>query len=193
MKFDVVLDSEASFIRNVYSSGEAVEAINYEASRVIEANRALSFVAFADDIDEGYEVLSVTVSIDAKVQEGGIARRWGTFDDLDGDDVTVTATDSSGSPIGSIAQDTGSGRFWRWSYDTTDGPAENQQITVTATDIHGATSSETFPLTVINEAPSFLQIIEQSKLSAMASAGIADAADPAVDQAFGTLAAVDGD
>ena len=42
---------------------------------------------------------------------------------------------------------------WSWSFPTTDGPAQSQLVTITATDNHGASSFTTFQLNVANVAP----------------------------------------
>jgi hypothetical protein len=42
---------------------------------------------------------------------------------------------------------------WSWSFATTDGPLESQEVTVTATDALDAVGSVSFDLTVLNVAP----------------------------------------
>ena len=77
--------------------------------------------------------------------EGGTASNTGTFADADADMVTLTAS------IGTVTwQADGT---WSWSFDTSDGPAENQTITISADDGHGGTASKSFGLTVNNVAP----------------------------------------
>src|SRR5690606_7033323 len=76
---------------------------------------------------------------------GGAAANTGTFSDPDGDPVTLAAS------IGTVT-DAGGGT-WSWSFGTTDGPAESQQVTITGTDDHGAETSIQFALTVDNVAP----------------------------------------
>jgi|GEM_PF-1249566 len=82
------------------------------------------------------------------VPEGTSALNSGGFADMDASDtVTITAS------IGAITQDAGSSGSWSWSFATTDGPTESQQVTITATDSQGASSSVAFDLVVKNVAP----------------------------------------
>ncbi len=77
------------------------------------------------------------------VDEGQSAANSGTIADL-----------GEGSLAASIgnAVDNGDGT-WSWSFATTDGPNESQQVTITATDGDGDATSITFDLTVNNVAP----------------------------------------
>jgi len=79
------------------------------------------------------------------VDEGQTAGNTGTVSDPDGDAITLTAS------IGDVT-DNGD-ETWSWSYLTTDGPADSQTVTITATDEYGAKASATFALTVNNVAP----------------------------------------
>lgn len=80
------------------------------------------------------------------VDEGQTATNTGTWGDPDGlSGVTLSA--SVGSVI-SYADGT-----WRWSMDTTDGPAESQTVTITATDPQGAKTSRSFAVVVNNVVP----------------------------------------
>jgi PKD repeat protein len=65
--------------------------------------------------------------------------------DADGDPVYLSAS------AGTITDD-GNG-VWSWSYDTSDGPANSQIITVSASDGNGGISEATFDLVVNNVAP----------------------------------------
>ena len=82
-----------------------------------------------------------------EVGEGTIAANSGTFFDLEGPAVFVTAN------IGTIVQDDLAGN-WSWSFDTLDGPEDSQTVTITATDSDGDQTSATFQLVVDNVAPS---------------------------------------
>lgn len=77
------------------------------------------------------------------VDEGDTAANTGTVSDVDGDNVAVMAT--VGSVVGS--------NNWSWSFDSTDGPAETQTVTITADDGNGGTAQATFELVVNNVAP----------------------------------------
>jgi FtsP/CotA-like multicopper oxidase with cupredoxin domain len=79
------------------------------------------------------------------VNEGQTALMTGTYDDPDGDALTLTAS------VGTIT-DNGDGT-WAWSLPTTDGPTESQTVTVTATDPDDESDSADFALTVVNIAP----------------------------------------
>ncbi|MEM9251476.1 MAG: choice-of-anchor Q domain-containing protein [Planctomycetota bacterium] len=73
--------------------------------------------------------------------------------------VTVTASDPSG--IADIAASIGdltdnNDGTWNWTYDTTDGPADSQIVTITATDTDGAISTANFDLIVVNLAPNVI-------------------------------------
>jgi PKD repeat protein len=96
------------------------------------------------------------------VDEGQIAYNSGTWSDPDwveegspspypyswmdsaGNLFTVDAT------IGDIVI---GNRIWDWSYQTVDGPADSQAVTVTATDEYGLTDTASFDLVVNNVAP----------------------------------------
>ena len=80
------------------------------------------------------------------VDEGGTAHNSGTFDDVDGGAVTMTAS------VGTVIQDDAAGT-WAWSFATTDGPSESQTVIVTATDETGKTEDIAFDLVVNNVAP----------------------------------------
>lgn len=80
------------------------------------------------------------------VDEGQTATVTGTFADIDNGDVV-----SLSASIGTIEQNVDG--TWAWNFDTADGPAESQTVTVTATDLVGASSTATFDLIVSNVAP----------------------------------------
>jgi subtilisin family serine protease len=79
------------------------------------------------------------------VDEGDVAVNSGTVSDPDGDAVTLSAS------IGTVV-DNGDGT-WSWSFATTDGPLESQQVTITGTDALDSEGNVTFNLTVLNVAP----------------------------------------
>lgn len=79
-----------------------------------------------------------------EVYEGETATNSGSFSDIDSDSISLSA--SAGTVL-----DDGNGT-WSWSLGTTDGPAENQTVTITVDD--GTDSSGVnFVLTVNNVAP----------------------------------------
>ncbi|WP_077024754.1 beta strand repeat-containing protein [Fuerstiella marisgermanici] len=156
LEFDIVVDADTA-VQNIRINGTPFGG-QHSTSRKLNAKSGLSLVMFAGDPGEQYRLNGATVSItSAPVNEGDTARHSGTFTDVDGDIVSVAATDAQGQLIGAVTLDSsspGSG-LWNWTYDTTDGPDENQAITVTATDEHGATDTATFDLLVNNVAPTF--------------------------------------
>jgi Multicopper oxidase/Bacterial Ig domain len=79
------------------------------------------------------------------VNEGQVASVNGTFSDPDMDAVTLTAS------IGTVTPGAGT---WSWNYTTTDGPDQNQIVTIKATDTNGNTSDVGFALNVNNLPPS---------------------------------------
>jgi VCBS repeat-containing protein len=79
------------------------------------------------------------------VNEGEQASNSGAYSDPGNDTVTLTAS------VGTIT-DNGDGT-WSWSFNSTDGPDQNQVVGITATDSDGAASTTTFELSVDNIAP----------------------------------------
>src|SRR5207244_12389771 len=78
--------------------------------------------------------------------EGQTATNNGTWSDPGvNDNVTPSAS------VGAVRK-TANGT-WNWSFATTDGPAQSQTVTITATDKDGVPTSKTFPITVNNVAP----------------------------------------
>jgi hypothetical protein len=125
---------------------------------VVEASDSESLTATGSvtidllDADEAPAVTAdqPTVTVD----EGGRGTLGGSFADQDtGDAVTLTAVGEDGTPVGSIVQDIGGSGAWSWSFDTSDGPVESRQVTVTATDVAGNATQTTFDLVVNNVAP----------------------------------------
>ncbi|MCH8045147.1 MAG: cadherin domain-containing protein [Planctomycetes bacterium] len=101
------------------------------------------------------------------------------------------------SSIGSMIQDTGNSGEWNWSYDATD-DLPTTLVTITATDILGATATQTFQLTVNNVAPALtidttaVVINEGTTASKSISASDVPADTVSVTATLGTITA-DGD
>ena len=108
------------------------------------------------------------------VNEGETATNNGTVNDIDGDIVILSAS------IGTIINHNDGN--WSWSYITTDGPDDNQMVTITADDDNGGITTADFQLIVNNIAPiiNFVSndgpIIEGAEVKI-----IVDASDPAGD------------
>ena len=83
------------------------------------------------------------------VDEGQTAENTGTWSDANaGDIVTLSAS------VGNVTKSgTNSNGTWSWSFATTDGPDENQTVTISADDGQGHVTNTTFSLTVANVAP----------------------------------------
>lgn len=112
--------------------GQNIDVV-YTESAVRLVARSLPVVAVDNDL--------------VRVDEGQVAVNTGSFADADGDVVTVTAS------VGTISQEAGT---WSWSFNTSDGPDQNQTVTITATDASGDVATTTFPLEVLNVAPRIL-------------------------------------
>ncbi len=80
------------------------------------------------------------------VNEGQTATNSGTWNDPDGDVVTLSAS------VGTVVKNAAG--TWSWSYATRDGTAESQTVTLTADDGRGGISTASFALAVLNVAPS---------------------------------------
>jgi hypothetical protein len=81
-------------------------------------------VVVAPNGNEKPDVNADTTAVTAN--EGSVASATGTYHDIDGDAVTLSASRGA-------VTDTGGGH-WSWSYTTTNGPAESGFVYVTATD-----------------------------------------------------------
>lgn len=79
--------------------------------------------------------------------ENTLAQLSGTYSDPDGDAVALSASEGHVD-----ANDTGIGT-WRWSFPAKDGPYAST-VTLTATDVTGASTSIEFAFTINNVAPS---------------------------------------
>jgi len=80
------------------------------------------------------------------VDENQLAILQGTYDDPDGDAVTLTASE------GDIEKDYPGLGSWRWTFPALDGPYQST-VTLTAEDATGASSSATFAFEIRNVAP----------------------------------------
>jgi len=105
------------------------------------------------------------------VDEGDLATNNGLVSDVDGDNVTVTAS------VGAVSQ---SNSGWSWSLQTTDGPGDSQMVTITADDGNSGLTSADFDLIVTNLAPTVNAVTNSGPISEGGSATITvNASDPA--------------
>jgi len=90
-----------------------------------------------------------TVNSSIAVNEGTTAANTGTYTDPNSNDnVTISAS------VGGISKGGTNSGTWSWSFPTTDGPAQSQQVTITANDGNGGIATTTFSLAVNNVFPS---------------------------------------
>ena len=82
--------------------------------------------------------------------EGQIAVNNGTMSDADGDDITLSVS------VGTVVNKNNG--TWSWSFATSDGPDESQQVVITSDDGYGGVTETTFELTVNNVAPIIIEI-----------------------------------
>jgi hypothetical protein len=93
-----------------------------------------------------------TVTVDhatVTVDEGAPATNTGTYSDPDGDPVSLSAS------VGEVTAGAGT---WSWSFQTTDGPAQSQEVTITANDGKDGTGSASFQL-IVNNVPPTVSIV----------------------------------
>jgi hypothetical protein len=105
------------------------------------------------------------------VNEGDTATNTGAWSDPEDDEVMLDAS------VGTVIKD--SDGTWIWSFTTSDGPADSQTVTITATDEYGAETSAKFELNVDNVAPTIESItilpnVVQKGASISASASFTD-------------------
>ena len=85
------------------------------------------------------------------VNEGSTAANSGTYNDPNGDPVTISIVAPSAGTVSSTGTTNGT---WSWSFPTTDGPNQSQTITIKFTDnLTNGITLLTFPLTVNNVPP----------------------------------------
>jgi hypothetical protein len=103
------------------------------------ASVSITVNAVDDDPTVTRDDASVTVN------EGAAATNSGTYGDVDGDTVALSAS------IGTVTNN-GDGT-WDWSYVTSDGPDQSQTVTISGSDGSPPNAMVTFALTVNNVAP----------------------------------------
>ena len=147
--FVVIPDGEASVIITVSPvDDEAVEGLENvslvlarDGAYLVDGTQSDAAVNIADNDLVG----PLPDLVEVTVNEGDSASNTGTLVGAEGESYMLTAS------IGAVT-DHGDGT-WTWSFDTTDGPDETQQVTITATDSNNVASSATFDLIVSNVAP----------------------------------------
>jgi hypothetical protein len=90
------------------------------------------------------------------VDEGQTATNTGTWGDVDGDTVTLSAS------RGTVVKNANG--TWSWSFATNDGPTQSGPVTITANDGHGGTGNVTFQLTVNNVAPTITTLTSSAQV-----------------------------
>ncbi len=132
--------------------------------------------------------LPPTLTVDADpivVPEGSLATNTGTYSDPDNDAITSLL-----ASIG-LAVDGGS-EDWSWSFITSDGPSDSQQVTVEITDDASGSDSVSFTLTVENVAPSLNAISDATITEGDQFADSSAFSDPGADSWTATVNYGDG-
>jgi len=138
----LVLNPDGSFAYRPAANYFGDDSFTYRASDGQADSQAALVSLTIAPVNDAPAVAAVQGSVTAN--EGDTASNSGTFSDVDGDTVILTAS------IGTLTQGAGT---WTWSYTSTDGPDDTRPVTITATDEHGAASSIAFDLVVANVAP----------------------------------------
>ncbi|TWU35785.1 FG-GAP repeat protein [Novipirellula aureliae] len=108
--------------------------------RVAEFDSAVATSTLTVAAVNDFPEVAVSGSTAVTIGEGQLASISGTFSDVDSDDVVLTAS------IGDVlANNDGT---WDWTFATSNDPAENGTVTITATDTEGDATTATFDLTV---------------------------------------------
>ena len=120
--------------------GPSTQTVTVTASDEDGGSASVNFTLTVNNLAPMVAVNSATVT----VGEGQTATNGGTFADVAGDTVFLTAT------FGTVVKNVDG--TWSWSAATGDGPS-TQTVTVTASDEDGGSASVNFTLTVNNLAP----------------------------------------
>ena len=131
--------------------------VTYDPNLNYNGPDSFNFKAHDGTVDSAAATVSITVTpvndkptvsadnATVSVNEGQTASNTGTYGDVDGDTVTLSAS------VGTVVKN--SGGTWSWSFLTGDGPDQSQTVTITANDGAGGTETTSFALTVVNVAP----------------------------------------
>ncbi|MGE3243617.1 MAG: hypothetical protein AB7G28_25175, partial [Pirellulales bacterium] len=128
-----------------YTTGDGPED-SQTVTITADDGTATSQITFALNVANAAPSIAANAA-EVTVAEGETATNAGTFADVAGDTVALSAS------IGAVV-DNGNGT-WSWSLATTDGPEDSQVVTITADD-GVATAQVTFTLDVTNVAPSIV-------------------------------------
>lgn len=117
----VTIDDQGAFIYNYELDG-------IEGSYVVDVLDADGAVRATTTFDDSPPTVAAD-SASVTVNEGSTAANSGTYSDPDsGQNVAITAS------VGSVTKTGTSSGTWNWSLSTTDGPDQNQTVTITADD-----------------------------------------------------------
>ena len=131
--------------------------VTYDPNLNYNGPDSFNFKAHDGTVDSAAATVSITVTpvndkptvsadnATVSVNEGQTASNTGTYGDVDGDTVTLSAS------VGNVVKN--SDGTWSWSFLTGDGPDQSQTVTITANDGAGGTETTSFALTVVNVAP----------------------------------------
>ena len=128
------------------------DSFTFQASDGALDSNVATFDLTINAVDDDPTVTRDDASV--TVNEGDTATNSGTYDDVDGDTVTLSASVGTVTPNGDGT--------WDWSYSTSDGPDQSQTVMITVSDGSPPNTTVTFALTVNNVAPSVTAAADQS-------------------------------
>ena len=137
-------DGVITFTPDENLCGEDVAGFDYSIADGNGGTANASVTISLECVNDGPTVSADEGSV--TVDEGETAENIGSFADVDGDEVALSAS------VGAVTKNADG--TWSWSYATTDGPDESQTVTISADDGEGGTAQAAFDLTVDNVAPS---------------------------------------
>lgn len=130
------------------TSAEAQTAVQNPASPGLsDTDETQVVVHVVAPVNNNHSPTVMTAAVDATGDEGDTLQASGTFQDSDGDSLSLSVP--NGTP--GTFNDNGGGN-WSWSLNTTD--ETSGSVTVTANDGHGGTATDSFDFSAVNVAPS---------------------------------------
>jgi VCBS repeat-containing protein len=137
------LNADGSFSYTPAANFNGSDSFTYKANDgTVDSNLATVTIT-VNPVNDNPTVAANNGSV--TVDEGQTAQNTGTWADIDGDDVTLTAS------RGTVTKNAGG--TWSWSFATNDSD-QSGLVTITANDGNGGTVTATFSLVVNNLNPS---------------------------------------
>jgi hypothetical protein len=128
------------------------DSFTFKASDGSLESNVATFDLTINPVDDAPTVALDNASV--TVDEGDTASNSGSYGDVDGDTVTLSAS------VGTVTKNADG--TWDWSFDTSDGPDDSQTVTITASDGGPPNATATFSLVVDNVAPDVTAAADQS-------------------------------